>query len=235
MENTARTEINVKGNNNIISVATNNVAPNVKGIKELSTFEDWLMDGFEFYKKDPSYLCPSFSANFPVGRVMYSSELFGSKFSRKFSITPASATKLNVVFEFENIFRCIIGNGNYQRVACEPFNNEQVTYLSHYLKENNQKVKQPLIYNNSGIKPKTKLFFKINSSPIDNSEMLDVEVELQFLPNSDSSGEYKTTFFKYNIPTKQPSTPIKSRLGLGLIDPRREANNDVCAIFEDLN
>lgn len=201
---------------------------------EPSHFSNWEnYNTFEPDKENSVFLCPTYSKNFPEGRVMYSPNLYGASFVKSFSVQPLSEKRLNAVFELKNIFRCIIGNGNYKNIDCEPFNDTLQPYLTKYLKETKQNQAHAWINRYDGIKPKTKILLTVKSSPKENSEILNVSIELKFIPNASDSGQYETEYFQYNIPTKQLAINVQAKIGIGLIDPIRNPDN-VCAIFENI-
>lgn len=236
------TTIKVEGTGNNVSVENYNldntedkekIQQEVKGVKLKTNFSQW--ENYEKFEESPYNnlgLCPLYSSVFE-GRTMYSPYLVSTDFTKEFSIQPLSEYKSNIVFEFKSIFRCIIGNGNYKHIACEVYNNEYLPYSANYLVEENQQIRQPWISKYDGIKPKTNLFFKITSAPLENSEILNVDIEIKFIPKDSITGEYETSFFKYSIPTGQLADGIKRKIGIGLIDPDK-IPDEVCAIFDSI-
>ncbi len=174
-------------------------------------------------------LCPLFRSRFPEGRTMYSPDVVGSRFKGVISVKPISQNRENIVFEFRDIFRCVIGNGNYRHIACEA-----APYGTGYLIENNQNIRQPWINRPNDVKPGTVQFLTATSEPAPNSELLRVELNLRFIPADSVDGEYKTRVFEYNIPTGGPAEQLQGQIGLGIIDPKKYRPyqpDEACAEF----
>ena len=212
---------NTQDNEPIGPVATK---PTLNYFVELDSNDSW--ENFDKFDKDidnPDSLCPSRSKAFPEGRTMYLKRDVSANFLGEVKLIPQSLYRLNTVIEYENLFRCIIGDGNYQHIACQRKKSNSNNWV--YIYEKNGKGKQPVINSKIGIEPQTELTATVESIPVVGSNYFNVVLTIKYIPKNEKI--YETEVYEYDIETDRDVTQLNGRVGIGLIGWK----HDVCAEF----
>ncbi|MFH0873847.1 MAG: hypothetical protein V1846_03360 [Candidatus Komeilibacteria bacterium] len=171
--------------------------------------------------------CPQLTEKNPV-RVTYLDCSLGLPYSVELTAVPRSLEHSNIIIQYENIFRCIIGDGNYLHIACEEWSPREKNY--HRIREDNSKIETPRLNGDIGVAPQTAITTIVSVKGVKNTNTLNVELVVSYIP-ADSPSLIKKKNFKYTIHLDRNSADVSSHIGIGMID--NDYKGDVC--IEPLN
>ena len=191
-------------------------------------------EGYENFTKEITQsekiiLRPIITKNFPEGQMMYTKQDFSPNFNASISILPLGDNASNVVVEFENQIRCILGDGDYRAIVCQkntgyPIKtNEWVNLIE--INSNKERVYIP----NGGIRSQTRFDVQFELISQSNSNLAST-LRLEFVPVDNQINQESITLnYGLDIPYLMGD---RGKIGIGLLDPKRTDN--ISAIFGDL-
>ncbi|PIS04544.1 MAG: hypothetical protein COT81_05865 [Candidatus Buchananbacteria bacterium CG10_big_fil_rev_8_21_14_0_10_42_9] len=175
---------------------------------------------FDTLKQDKKIYCPYITKRNP-GRIVYLTDVIGPDFISQITIKPNSGSRLNLQFDYNDVFSCIIGDGNYQHIGCK--------VEDKYVRDIKGQF-QPRIYGDIGIEPGTEVQTTFLVAHEEDSNLLNLKIDIRFKPNVEKE-IFRTESFEYLIKTKEDLDNTSSEVGIGLIDPYLV--HDVCAEFKE--
>lgn len=178
------------------------------GFNEESDWIGW--QGFDRSQNNSGLLRPRIGSGFDNPNLWFQKINPSPIFDFDLKFIPKNDTKINVVVVYEKIWRCIIGETNFNTITCEE------NYSSHNKTRHSSSL---TALNKLPISPQSEIIIN-GSTLVSSTNRLQIRLQLQYI-DIEQNKESVDLSFQLGFPSPDPKS-FRGSVGVGIIDPNSE-------------